>query len=231
MNNIFKNFWLRKGKNYYWIIYAFLYINIIFLFIGEGSLIERIKHNWHFFIILLIFILLFSIIWIILCHFLIKDTKDIEPIMLTSYSARIVYAIIGSLLLILGIAQLMYNFVSYGSPFYIYVTMFYFGSSFALWIISLLDQVHKEIKWSMLIKPRLSKSAINEKENYIFDDNTGRLEKKKKVIYIFLSLIIMLGVILTIIEIFFFNKPIEGIINIILTTLVTITVLFYICKK
>ncbi len=132
-------------------LYIILMLAVVTLFIGTGSITERIQNNWDTSLILLIIYFIIRLPIRRIASLATDDFKDKTPISF-SYSTRITFAIIGSLLLITGIVELIWNFIPFKTPLYGVAIILCFPGSVTLWSFALYDPTTKKINWDMIKK-------------------------------------------------------------------------------
>jgi len=130
--------------------YMMLTITIVTLFIGTGSVTERLQRNWHTSLILLILYFILHLPIRKVASLATDDFKDKTPISL-SYATRVTFAIISSLLLLTGIAELIWNIIPFHTPLY-GVAILCFPGGLGLWYLALYDPTKKKINWDMVKK-------------------------------------------------------------------------------
>lgn len=153
---------------------GFLEVLVIFIAIllsGSGSFFERIKlkydHPPDGYAIIMFLFLIGIATYYDQKRESIDQNKEYSKNIDMSYTARIVFAIIGSVFLLIGIAEVIWNFIPYNSsPYYYIAVILFFGNSIMAWKIALYDLNKKKYDLKVLKK---------KKNNYI--KNSDKAEK------------------------------------------------------
>jgi len=138
MTQLFRKFWLDKWNFKYIPMYLVLIIFFEVTLSGNGPLIERIENKLNAIIpatLVIVFVILFLIKISNSTEKKYDDYKGSYQKANLKYSTRIMFAIIGIILLVFSISEVLFNFIPYDSPFYIFIIgVFTTGGVFSLFI-------------------------------------------------------------------------------------------------
>jgi hypothetical protein len=132
-----------------------LEIALIILFQGTGSFYHRITTNWNdYLLILFAFTLVNFIVKKVMISFIKESVKEKYPRRQLSYSLRTFLALISTILLILGIIEVIFNVLT-GPFLYCAIITICFPFATYLLLLSLSDPINDKLSWRNLKKTRL----------------------------------------------------------------------------
>jgi hypothetical protein len=125
---------------------------IILLFVGAGSFLERIALNWKNSLILLIIFPFVHLMWKPRHEEIRKWAKENGPPKKIKSSFRWIMATIATILFIIGIINLIFNFVSPKTILYWVILTVCFPLPTVLLFLALYDPINEKISWENLKK-------------------------------------------------------------------------------
>lgn len=163
---------------------------------------------------------LFLVVYISLTKSFIKDgmaLKKPPPNIIISYSNRVKLAILGTILLLLFIADIIWSFEIVNSFYTVFIITFFFytGGIFS-WIFALCDPTFTEIDLNMIRKKKPTIENNDIEEEILLQKDKTDTQKKRSIYKYLIPLLISIGLIIAgLTRILFTDYMTEGVIEII----------------
>lgn len=234
MKQALKTITSEEGKidNKNIIYWDLLILFIVMMLSGNGSLVQRLKSHSDDWCVWLIIFAVSAIMFYIAQkkrakkgnHFGLEQTWIIQ----ISHTTRIITAILGTILLLLGIAELIWNFIPYSqhAGLYLFSILMFYSCGIGACYQALYDPVQEKVDWRVLLKKRNdteenSVSALDE-------ESVVATKKRLKVVYIVLSILMLTTFISALILQYPTDSKQKLVVEIIKAIIITVTALFFI---